>query len=543
MQNKKIDKDWYKNCVFYGIDVATFRDSNGDGIGDFNGIRDQVNYLTSLGVKCVWLLPFYPTQRKDNGYDITEYRNVDSRYGTLTEFKLLVDTLHQHGIRVIIDIVLHHTSNEHAWFHLSKLEPKSKYKEYYLWSDNIPPTTLTEKNAFPGFEHGVWTFDETAKKYYRHKFYSFEPDLNTSNKDVQEEIFSVVDFWLAMGIDGFRMDAAALFFPEHGEDGGILEKKAFFKKLRAFTGKRNPEAVIFGEVDVPADKISDYVQEGEGMHMLLNFLVNNSFFHALARESAEPLIKIYKELPKIPKSFFWINFIRNMDELNVMQLSEADQEQVFKKFAPHANMKIFGRGIRRRTTPMLKGEINALKMAWTLLFTLPGSPLIIYGDEIGMGEDLSLPERNSVRTPMQWTAEKNAGFSQADKKRLVTPVISKGPYRFGVVNVAQQEAHDGTLLQYIKKLVCLRYDLEPLRSGDCELLEVDNEHVFALMHKTKKESLITLHNLTNQKVTVKLSLKSHKHCEELISDSSYNPKENEELTLNAYGFRWFLIKS
>src|SRR5215213_9091726 len=400
---------WYKNAVIYGIDVATFQDSNGDGIGDFRGVCDRLGYLTELGVTCLWLLPFFPTPNRDNGYDITNYLEVDPRLGTFDDFIHLVHRAGERGIRVLIDLVMDHTSDQHPWFQAARRDRGSRYRRYYEWSDAPSPADPDKTNIFPGEETSVWTYDAIAGQYYFHRFYHFEPDLNVMCPEVQEEIERVIDYWLSFGIAGFRVDAVShMIESPHKEDNASLvhDPHRVLRELRAYTAGRRPDAVLLGEADVEPGQLKSFFGDGDQLHMLYNFLLNNYLFLALAQQRSAPIARALRLLPPVPPSGQWVNFLRNFDELDLERLTEEERQAVYHAFAPDPEMRIFGRGIRRRLAPMLNDPRRVL-MAYSLMMSLPGSPLLMYGDEIGIGEDLSLPGRDAVRTAMQWSKHAN----------------------------------------------------------------------------------------------------------------------------------------
>lgn len=417
---------WYKNAIIYSLDVETFMDGNGDGVGDFIGLTKRLNYLSGLGVTCLWLLPFYPSPNRDNGYDVMDYYNVDPRLGTLGDFVEFMHQAREHGIRVIIDLVVNHTSDQHPWFQSARADKNSKYRDYYVWSNN-PPKDTKDKIVFPGVQEGIWEYDEQAGAYYLHRFYKEQPDLNTANPEVREEIRKILGFWLELGVSGFRIDAAPFLIEPLGiEDAKLEELRSLLPEMREFVSQRRGDAVLLAEANVPPDQIPVYFGDGDKMHMLFNFLLNQYMFLALARKQAAPLIEGLKLLPDSPHIGQWVNFVRHHDELTLDRLTKDKQEEIFAAFAPDENMQIYGHGIRRRLPPMLGGDRRRLELVYSLLFSLPGTPLLRYGEEIGMGDDLSLEGRTSVRTPMQWSSEPNGGFSTAQQDALPQPVISQG---------------------------------------------------------------------------------------------------------------------
>ncbi len=439
---------WYKNAVIYCLDVETYMDGNGDGIGDFKGLMMRLDQLASLGITCIWLLPFYGTPNRDNGYDVSDYYNVDARLGNLGDFVEFMIRAQEYGIRVIVDLVVNHTSIDHPWFQAAQSDPKSKYRDYYIWSKE-KPEDANKGIAFPGVQKTTWTYDEKAQEYYFHRFYYHQPDLNIANPAVREEILKIMGFWLQIGVSGFRVDAAPFLIESKGPEESLSDDPhMIFREMRDFLSWRRGDAIILAEANVVYDEVPNYFGDGEKLQMLFDFILMENIYLALARGEAEPIIRALKEAPAIPDSGQWAIFLRNHDELTLDKLSKSEREEVFSAFGPDPNMQIYDRGIRRRLAPMLKNDRRCLELAHSLLLSLPGTPVLWYGQEIGMGEDLSLPERNSVRTPMQWSDSRNAGYSDAPSDKLVRPVISEGEFSYKQVNFAAQD-RDKELLAYL----------------------------------------------------------------------------------------------
>ncbi|HET9225160.1 MAG TPA: alpha-amylase family protein, partial [Thermoanaerobaculia bacterium] len=405
---------WYKDAVIYSLDVETFQDSNGDGIGDFRGLTERLDYLGSLGVTCLWLLPIHPTPNLDNGYDVQDYYAVDPRLGTLGDFVEFMHQARERGIRVMLDLVVNHTSTRHPWFQSARRDKSSPYRNFYVWSDTLPDNAR-EGMVFPGYQDSVWTWDEEAKAYYFHRFYAHQPDLDISNPDVREEICRIMGFWLELGVSGFRLDAAPFLIEMKGAGAVGEDQYAYLREFRDFLSWRRGDAILLAEANVEREKMAQYFGEGVRLHMLFGFLVNQHYFLALARQQAEPLIRGLKMPPPLPPTGQWANFVRNHDELDLGRLTPEEREEIARQFAPDPGMWLYERGIRRRLPPMLDGDRRRIELAYSLMFSLPGTPVLRYGEEIGMGDDLSLPERESVRTPMQWSREPNGGFSTASR--------------------------------------------------------------------------------------------------------------------------------
>ncbi len=538
---------WYKNAVVYALDVETFNDSTGDGVGDFPGLIDRLDYLNGLGISALWLLPFYPTPNRDNGYDITDYYGIDPRLGTLGDFVEFIGEAESRGIKVIIDLVVNHTSDQHPWFQQARTEPESKYREYYIWVDEPPSADSSRESVFPGevTDDRVWTYDSEAGAYYYHRFYPFQPDLNTANPHVREEIYKILKFWLQLGVDGFRIDAATLMIQaKHPDSDEDEDPHELLRSLKKHAVAQQGNTALLAEADDDPAKLQTYAGE-DGMDLLMNFVLNAHLIAAFATSRSEPLVEGLEQLPNLEGSQ-WMNFLRNYDELNIGRLSDALREEVFDIFAPDPDMQIYGRGIRRRLAPMLGGDTQRLKLANSLLFSMPGTPLLLYGDEIGMGDELSLPGRLSVRTPMQWSDDPNAGFSTAAESDLVSPVISGGAFGYEQVNVAAQRSSEGSLLNWIQRLISTRRECHEIGSGTMDILGTEQESVFA--HQYEYDGYITLfaHNLADDQVS--LELDSPVPASASIHRLLGNPDDVQhgdgtlDISLGRYGFVWFRVQ-
>jgi maltose alpha-D-glucosyltransferase / alpha-amylase len=448
----------------YGIDVGQFRDTDGDGHGDLAGVMQGLDHVRSLGASHVWLLPFYPHNDRDNGYDVTDHFATDALNGSTGDLRALLDAAHDRGLGVLVDVVANHTSDTHPWFLQARADPDSPYRDYYIWSRTKPPASKQKKPVFPTVEPSVWTFDRKARAYYHHMYYRSQPDLNLGNAGVRAYLREVVRFWMRLGVDGVRIDSAPHAVDrkdDHRPPGGAR----FLRELHDAAVAEDPHAILLGEADLPPAGLVRMFQGGRAMTLLLNFYLDAHVFLALARGDAEPIARALRELPRRPTGCQWLNCLRNLDELDLERLTPAEQEDVYAAFAPRKDMLAYDRGIRRRLAPML-GDPARLRLAQALLFALPGMPLLVYGDEIGMGEDLSRPEREAVRTPMQWDASRNAGFSQAPTRRLSARAIAKGPYRHQVVNVAVQEDDPRSMLNLVRRLARLRQRHPSLAQAD-----------------------------------------------------------------------------
>lgn len=542
---------WYKNAIVYSLDVETFMDSNGDGIGDFRGLTDRLDYLGGLGITCLWLLPFYPTPNRDNGYDVMDYYGIDPRLGTLGDFVEFVHQARDRGIRVIVDLVINHTSIEHPWFQQSRQDKNSPYREYYVWTNNPQPEPSLV--AFPTQENSIWEYDDVAGEYYLHHFYKEQPDLNIGNPAVREEILRIMGFWLELGVSGFRIDAAPFVIEDIGiENCSPAELQSFLPRMREFVSSRRSDAILLAEANVSPEQTSVYFGDGDRMQMLFGFLLNQHLFLALARQEAAALKDGLKMLPNIPHCGQWLNFVRHHDELTLDRLSQDQQQEIFAAFAPEETMQIFGRGVRRRLPPMVQNDRRRIELIYSLAFTLPGTPLLRYGDEIGMGDDLSLPGRDSVRTPMQWSGEPNGGFSSAPSATLPRPVIAEGQYGYHQTNVASEQCHPNSLLNWMEHLIRTRRQCPEFGLGAWQILPTDEPSVFAHLCETDRTTMLALHNLSDRSCVATLSGFENHHWVEVFSDNFSLIRQDEpyplpdqqttSLPINAYGYRWFRVR-
>ncbi|MBK8908063.1 MAG: alpha-amylase family protein [Rhodospirillales bacterium] len=531
---------WYKNAIIYSLDVETFQDSDGDGIGDFHGLVSRIDYLDSLGVDAVWLQPFQPTPNRDDGYDIIDFYGVDARLGTLGDFVEFARALEDRGIRLILDLVVNHTSDQHPWFQEACADPSSKYRDYYLWSKEKPAGADTGM-VFPGVQETTWTWNEQAGAYYFHRFYHHQPDLNIDNPMVREEILRIIGFWLKLGVSGFRVDAAP-FLIELLDDQAPQHDAmfAFLETMNATLSWQRGDAILLAEANVGVEKIDDYFGDGRRMHMMFNFIVNQALFLALARERSEPLRRALESLPPMHEKSQWAQFLRGHDELDLGRLADDERQEVFQAFGPEPGMQIYHRGIRRRLAPMLDGDRARIEMAHSLMFSLPGTQVIRYGDEIGMGEDLSLNERNALRTPMQWADTANAGFSSASPDRLIRPVVDEGAFGYRTVNVEAQLADADSLLNRMQRLIRARTWTREIGVGAFNNVETDRPNVMAHVCRSGNRLFFAIHNLAAEPCTVRpaLAREDWKSLREVVADRQY-PAANGELEVGGYGYRWF----
>ncbi|THH41111.1 alpha-amylase family protein [Neolewinella litorea] len=542
-----IDEYWYKNAIVYSLDLETFMDGNGDGVGDFAGLNRRLEYLHSLGVDVIWLAPFQPTPNRDNGYDIKDYYGVDHRHGSSGEFAEFLVQAGNLGIKVIIDLVVNHTSDEHPWFQNARQSEDARYRDWYVWSKK-KPSDWDEGIIFPGVQEATWTKDKKAKAYYFHRFYDFQPDLNMANPEVREEINRIMGFYLSLGVAGFRVDAVpfVLETQEPGTNGKREIKFEYLEEMRRFLQWRNGSAILLGEANIAPDEAKKYFgEQGGGLHMMFNFYVNQFLFYALASGNCTLLQEALRETAGIHPMAQWANFLRNHDELDLGRLTEEQRQLVFEHFGPEKEMQLYDRGIRRRLAPML-GERARIELAYSLVFALPGTPVLRYGDELGMGEDLSLKERDAVRTPMQWSDEDNAGFSSAAEKELVHPVIDEGPYHYEALNVEQQMRERDSLLNWTKRMVRLRKECPEIGYGEWKILDVGHDSVLAMSYRYRNVVVVTAHNFLAGPVVVSLDLESDSGTPlvDLVEPLSVHPGDEGKYTirLGSYGYRWFRLR-
>jgi maltose alpha-D-glucosyltransferase / alpha-amylase len=544
-----MENRWFKNAIIYSLEVDTFRDGNGDGIGDFIGLREGLSYLAGLGVTCVWLLPFYNSPDRDDRYDVTDYLSVDPHLGDLGDFVDFMSEASDRGIRVIVDLVVNHTSDQHPWFQAARRN-HPKYHDYYVWRTDDPGDTSDEV-VFPGKQSGVWTFDEVAKAYYFHRFYSYQPDLNTANPAVRDEIKKIMGFWLELGVSGFRVDAAPFVIARKGPDALKQPHESFdyLDEFHDFLSWRAGDAILLAEANVaPNDILNYFGSRGQRMTMVINFFVNPHLFLALAQQSPEPIERALRQLPQIPAHSHWAYFLRNHDELDLSRLSQSERATCFRAFGSKPKMQIFQRGIRRRLAPMVGGRLELQLLLYSLIFTIPGTPILWYGEEIGMGDALGLQERNSVRTPMQWTADVNAGFSVADSSSLFRPVIDKGAYSYRKVNVQALRRDPRSLLNHLERMIRTRKEYPEFSTGTYRVLETSEPNkIFA--HSCQDENgnaVIAAHNLTPKpsKVAIELWEKTFDHFVHLFDQLPNEKIKNAEvhLELPGFGFSWLRLR-
>ncbi|MEJ5224175.1 MAG: maltose alpha-D-glucosyltransferase [Anaerolineales bacterium] len=528
------DNFWYKNAVFYEISVRAFKDSNGDGRGDLRGLTEKLDYLQFLGVDCLWLMPIYPSPLRDDGYDIADYYNIDPAYGTLDDFKTLLAEAHRRGIRIIMDLVLNHTSDQHPWFQAARRDRNSPYRDYYVWSDTNQ-RYADARIIFLDTETSNWTWDEAAGQYYWHRFYSSQPDLNFDNPRVQEEMLNVARFWLDMGIDGFRADAVPYLFEREGTNcENLPETHAYLKKLRAFMDEHYPGRILLCEANQWPEDVRPYFGDGDEFHMGFHFPIMPRIFMALKKGRYDDMQAILRRTPPIPATCQWCTFLRNHDELTLEMVTEEERQWMWRAYAPDPRMKL-NLGIRRRLAPLLDNDRRKIELANALLFTLPGAPIIYYGDEIGMGDNLNLPDRNGVRTPMQWDDSPNGGFT-AGAPFAELPGGAYGPQN---VNVAAQQRDPASLLQSIRRMITLRKNQPAFGGSEMDWLDTGNPAVAAYLRPHAQGGVLVFNNLTDTAQDITLPPAWQRPVRDLFS--------GETLTLPArfslppYAYRWLAI--
>lgn len=526
------DSLWYKDAVFYELYLRAFADGNGDGIGDFTGLATKLDYLQKLGVTCIWLLPMYPSPLRDDGYDIADFYELHPDLGTLDDFGQFVALAHEKGLRVIVDLVLNHTSDQHPWFQAARRSKDSPYRDYYVWSDTDDKYTGA-RIIFLDVEKSNWTYDAAAGLYYWHRFFHHQPDLNWDNPQVREKMFQVMEYWLEMGIDGFRADAVPYLIEREGTNcENLPETHAILKELRRRIETHHPGCILLAEANQWPEDVRPYFGDGDEFHMAFHFPVMPRLFMALKKGDASPIYEIMRRTPPIPDSCQWCVFLRNHDELTLEMVTEKERQYMWAQYAPDPRMRL-NLGIRRRLAPLLDNDRRKLELLNSLLLTLPGSPIIYYGDEIGMGDNIWLADRNGVRTPMQWTAATNAGFSSAPADELYAPVIDDPVYGYLRVNVAAQEDDPNSLLNFIRRLVALRKEHPCFGRGTFKLLDTGNPAVLAYLREYQSERVLVLHNVSDAEQTGAVDLQSD--TSDLLTGEFYR---SGQLTLAPYRYLW-----
>jgi len=540
---------WWKTAVVYCLDIETFLDWDGDGRGDIAGLVQRVDYLAELGVTCLWLMPFYPTPDRDDGYDITDFYGVDSRLGNHGDFVELVRTARDRGMRVILDLVVNHTSDRHPWFRSARSSRSSPYRHWYVWRDE-PPPDAAKGVVFPDQETSLWTYDEKAGQYYLHRFYKHQPDLNVAHPAVRDEIAKIMGFWLELGISGFRVDAVPFLLEVSGGTAAeelLPDPHEYLRDLRAFLGRRSGDAILLGEVNLSHEEQLRFFggEDGDELTMLFDFIGMQYLYLSLARCDARPVARALLERPPMSSDCQWATFVRNHDELTLDKLSDEERQEVFAAFGPDPDMQVYGRGLRRRLPTMLDGDPRRIRMVYSLLFSLPGTPVLFYGEEIGMGEHLGAPGRLAVRTPMQWSSGRNGGFSEARPSRLPGPVV-EGGYSPEHVNVEEQRRNPDSLLSFVGLLARRYRECPELGWGAFELLAQPHDAVLAHRLRWDDSSLVAVHNLAPEPLTVPLTLDdcpAGTRLVDLLGDGQITVEDDGEVlvSLDGYGYHWLRL--
>lgn len=539
------DALWYKDAIIYQVHVRAFQDSNGDGIGDFRGLAQRLEHLQRLGINALWLMPFFPSPLRDDGYDISDYYSVHPNYGTLEDFKAFLTAAHQYGIRVIIEMVLNHTSDQHPWFQESRKSLDNPFRDWYVWSDT-DTRYQGVRIIFVDTELSNWAWDPVSKSYYWHRFFSHQPDLNFDNPAVREEVWNVMKFWLDMGVDGFRLDAVPYLVEREGTScENLPETHQVIKELRAKLDQQFPGRMLLAEANQwPAD-LGPYFGHGDEFHMAFHFPLMPRMFMALKLEDRKPITEILKQTPQIPDSCQWCLFLRNHDELTLEMVTDMERDYMYDEYARDRSMRL-NLGIRRRLAPLLDNDRRKIELMNGLLMSLPGTPIIYYGDEIGMGDNVRLGDRNGVRTPMQWSGGWNAGFSTADPESLYSTIVLNPLYGYQAVNVEAQKRSPHSLLSWMCRLIEIRKSNPVLGRGTLEFLYPNNHRVLAYVRQLGRETVLVANNLSGSAQAVELDLARYKGSIliEMFGKNLF-PRIGELpylLTLAPYQFFWFRLR-
>jgi maltose alpha-D-glucosyltransferase / alpha-amylase len=538
---------WYKDAVIYEAHIKAFRDGNGDGIGDFKGLIEKLDYLVDLGITAVWLLPFYPSPLRDDGYDIADYYSINPSYGDIEDFKKLLKEAHGRGLKVITELVINHTSDQHPWFQRARNAPKnSPERNYYVWSDD-PHKYSDVRIIFQDFESSNWTWDPIAKQYYWHRFFHHQPDLNYDSPDVQQEVFRILDYWCAMGVDGFRLDAVPYLFEREGTNGENLpETHEFLKKIRKYVDTNFPGTLLLAEANMWPEDSASYFGDGDECQMNYHFPVMPRMFMALQTEDRYPITDIFDQTPEIPHTCQWAIFLRNHDELTLEMVTDEERDYMYKVYVKDPKAKI-NLGIRHRLAPLMGNNRKKIELLNYLLFSLPGTPVIYYGDEIGMGDNVYLGDRNGVRTPMQWSADRNAGFSETNPHKLYLPVILDPQYHYESVNVDLQSGSTSSLLWWTKRLINKRKQYKSLSRGDMKFIPTENSKILAFTRTYEDETILVICNLSRYTQPAELDLEAFNGYvpSEVFSNNKFPSIKNGQpyfFTLGAHDCLWFVLQ-
>jgi maltose alpha-D-glucosyltransferase/alpha-amylase len=538
---------WYKDAIIYELHIKAFRDGNNDGIGDFEGLLQKLDYLQYLGVTAIWLLPFYPSPLRDDGYDIADYYTINPSYGSIADFKKLLDEAHRRNLKVITELVINHTSDQHPWFQKARHSPiGSKEREYYVWTDD-PKKYRETRIIFQDFESSNWTYDPVAKQYYWHRFFNHQPDLNYDSQDVQDEVFKIIDYWCEMGVDGFRLDAVPYLFEREGTNcENLPETHAFLKRLRSHVDKNFPGTLLLAEANMWPEDSASYFGDGDECQMNYHFPIMPRMFMSLQMEERYPITDIFEQTPAIPNTCQWAIFLRNHDELTLEMVTDEERDYMYRVYVKDPKARI-NLGIRHRLAPLMENNIRKIELMNYLLFSLPGTPVLYYGDEIGMGDNYYLGDRDGVRTPMQWSADRNAGFSESNPQQLYLPVILDPQYHYQSVNVEVQKANTSSLLWSMKRLIETRKKYQAFGRGDMKFIPCENPKILAFTRTYEDEAILVVVNLSRFPQPAELDLRDYHgfHLSEIFSNNRFPPvKMNSSyfLTLSQYECQWFALE-
>jgi len=537
------DPEWYKTAVFYELYVRSFYDSNADGYGDFKGMTEKLDYLEWLGIDCIWLLPFYQSPLKDGGYDISDFYSILPEYGNLNDFMEFMDTAHSKGMRVIADFVVNHTSNEHPWFQESR-QPGSDKRDWYVWSDTVKRYE-DARVIFIDTEKSNWTWDEEAGAYYWHRFFSHQPDLNYDNEEVQENVLAALRFWLDLGLDGFRLDAVPYLYEREGTNcENLPETHQFLKRIRSEVDKGYEDKLLLAEANQWPQDVVPYFGDGDECHMAFHFPLMPRMFMAARRQVRYPVVEILEQMPEVPDKAQWGIFLRNHDELTLEMVTDEERDYMYNEYAKDPRMKL-NLGIRRRLAPLLENNRSQIELFHAMLFSLPGTPIVYYGDELRMGDNIYLGDRDGVRTPMQWTGDRNAGFSRADFAQLYLPVLLDPVYGFQSINVEAQLRNQHSFLQWFRRMLAIRKQHPLFGTGSFEVLHPENAAIFAYVRKQNEDIILCVNNLSPRAQAVELDLGAFegKYPVEMLGRERF-PRIGELpylLTLGPHAFYWFQL--
>ncbi|HEY4129878.1 MAG TPA: maltose alpha-D-glucosyltransferase [Gemmatimonadaceae bacterium] len=542
-----VDNDalWYKDAIIYQLHIKSYRDSNSDGFGDFRGLIEKLDYIHQLGANTIWLLPFYPSPLKDDGYDIASYEEINSTYGTVEDFRAFLDASHARGIRVVTELVINHTSDQHPWFQRARRAPKnSPERDWYVWSDD--PNKFAETRViFTDTEKSNWSWDPEAQQFYWHRFFSHQPDLNFDNPEVLEAVINVMRFWLRMGVDGLRLDAIPYLIEREGTNcENLPETHGVLRTLRATLDAEFPNRIFLAEANQWPSDVRPYFGNSDECHMAFHFPVMPRMYMAIRKEDRTPIVDIMRQTPEIPTDCQWAIFLRNHDELTLEMVTNEERDYMYREYARDPRMRI-NVGIRRRLAPLMESGRRQIELMNALLMSMPGTPIIYYGDELGMGDNIYLGDRNGVRTPMQWSADRNAGFSEADTAALYSPLIVDPPYGYHTVNVQAQERVPTSLLRWMRRLIAVRQGYKAFGRGSWEPLDAANRRVLIFIRRYKDETILCVNNLSRFAQFVELDLRDFhgKVPLELWSKNCFPPIGELPylLTLGPHNFLWFRI--